>query len=76
MNNLIHFMNGGIGRVTRIVLGLVLVYLGLVTMGNSIAGYAVAIVGLLPIVMGIWGRCVLEFAFPQAKKVILTSEKP
>lgn len=68
MNGLIHFMNGGIGRVARIVLGLILVYLGLVTMGSSIAGYVVAAVGLLPIVMGIWGRCMLEFVFPQTKK--------
>lgn len=68
MNSLIHFMNGGIGRVTRIVLGLVLVYLGLVTMANSPAGYIVALVGLAPMVMGIWGRCLLEFVFPQARK--------
>lgn len=67
MKGLIHFMNGGIGRAARIVLGLALVYVGLVTLGNSIAGYVVAVVGLLPIVMGIWGRCMLEFVFPQAR---------
>lgn len=67
MENFLQFMNGGIGRIARIVLGLALIYLGLVTMGNTLAGYIVAIIGVLPMVMGIWGRCVVEFIFPQAQ---------
>ncbi len=67
MNGLIQFMNTTIGRLLRIVLGIVLLYVGLVTMGGTLAGYAVAVIGLLPIVMGIWGHCVLEFIFPQSK---------
>jgi hypothetical protein len=67
MNGLLSFMNGGIGRIVRIALGSLLVYVGLVPMGGSIAGYIVAAIGLLPIVMGLWGHCVLEFVMPKAK---------
>jgi hypothetical protein len=65
MNNLIHFMQSGIGRALRIVLGLVLVYLGLVVLGGT-TGIIVAVIGLLPIVMGIWGPCLLGFVFKPA----------
>ncbi len=67
MNALINFMNGGIGRAARVVLGLALVYSGLFLAGGGLAGYVVALIGFIPIAMGVWGRCLLEFAFPQAK---------
>jgi hypothetical protein len=54
------FMNTGIGRVLRIVLGLVLIYLGLVTLGGA-GGAVLAVIGVVPIVMGLWGRCLVEF---------------
>jgi len=62
MSGLITFMNGTLGRVLRIVLGLVLIYLGLTVVGGT-AGIIVAIIGLVPIVMGAWGKCLLQFAF-------------
>lgn len=62
MSGLITFMNGTLGRVLRIVLGLVLIYLGLAVVGGT-AGIIVAIIGLVPIVMGAWGRCLLQFVF-------------
>jgi hypothetical protein len=62
MSGLITFMNGTLGRVLRIVLGLVLIYLGLAVVGGT-AGIIVAIIGLVPIVMGAWGKCLLQFVF-------------
>ena len=67
MKALINFMNGAVGRAVRVLLGLVLVYIGLFALGGGLAGYVVALIGVVPIVMGLWGRCLLEFAFPQAK---------
>jgi len=65
MKELINFMQSGWGRVLRVVLGLVLVYVGWVVLGGTV-GIIVAIVGLLPIVMGIWGPCLLGFVFKPA----------
>jgi Inner membrane protein YgaP-like, transmembrane domain len=67
MKTLIEFMNGGLGRTARIVLGLALVYVGLVALSGTLAGYVIAIVGLAPIVLGFWGRCLLELMAPQTK---------
>ncbi len=67
MNGLIHFMNGMWGRAVRVVLGLVLIYVGLVTLSASTVGIILALVGLVPIVMGLWGHCLLEFIFRQPK---------
>lgn len=64
MNGLIGFMNGGIGRAARIVLGLALIALGLLSIQGTV-GVVVAIVGLVPLVMGIWGRCLLELVAPK-----------
>ncbi len=65
MNALVEFMNTGAGRALRIVLGIALVYLGLAVVGGT-AGLILAVVGLAPIVMGIWGRCLLELVAPKA----------
>lgn len=59
MKTLVNFMNSIAGRAARIVLGLALVYVGLVSVGGT-TGYVVAVIGLLPIALGLWGRCVLE----------------
>lgn len=68
MQSLIHFMNTWVGRLARIALGLALIYAGLVVLGGT-AGLLVAVIGLLPLVMGIVGRCLLQFVFPQPKQV-------
>lgn len=60
MSAFINFMNGGIGRAARIVLGLALIYVGLVTLGGT-TGYIVAAVGIVPIILGVSGRCLVEF---------------
>ncbi len=59
MKSLFTFMDSGLGRVSRILLGLVLIYAGLGVVGGT-AGLVVAIVGLVPIVMGVWGHCLFE----------------
>lgn len=64
MNGLINFMQGSVGRVLRVVLGLALVYIGLALVGG-IAGIVIAVIGLLPIAMGVWGPCLLGFIFKQ-----------
>ena len=64
MNGLIGFMNGGIGRATRIILGLALIALGILSIQGTV-GTVVAVIGLVPLVMGIWGRCLLEVVSPK-----------
>ena len=62
MTGLIKFMQGNLGRGLRVVLGLGLIYLGLAVVGGA-AGIALAIVGLLPVAMGVWGPCLVGFVF-------------
>ncbi len=62
MNTLIRFMQDNVGRAARVILGLALIGLGLVVIGGTL-GTILAIVGLLPIVMGVWGPCLLGFFF-------------
>ena len=59
MSNLIQFFNGGFGRVLRVALGVALIWYGLLVLGGT-AGAVVALIGLVPIGLGVWGRCLLE----------------
>lgn len=59
MKRLIQFMNGVWGRAARVFLGLALIWYGLFALGG-IAGAIIAVVGLLPIALGLAGRCALE----------------
>lgn len=59
MEGLVRFMNGTTGRALRVVLGLVLIYLGLAVIGGT-TGLVVAVIGLLPIALGLWGKCILQ----------------
>jgi len=65
MKGLVDFMQGTFGRLLRVVLGLALVYVGLAVVGGT-AGIVVAVIGLLPIAMGVWGPCLLGFVFKSA----------
>lgn len=67
MKTLVSFMNGSLGRAARFVLGLTLIYAGLFSLQGGITGFAVAVVGLVPIAMGFWGRCLLEIVTPRAR---------
>ncbi|MFA7297342.1 MAG: DUF2892 domain-containing protein [Dehalococcoidia bacterium] len=64
MDALVQFMNGPLGRLARVVLGVALIVYGLMVMGGT-AGYVVAAVGLLPIALGAAGRCMVEFIAPK-----------
>lgn len=61
MSGFIGFMNGPLGRGARILAGAALVYCGLAVLGGT-TGYIVAAAGVVPIVMGASGKCLLEFA--------------
>ena len=52
-------MNTVAGRAVRVILGLALIYIGLMVMGGT-TGMIVAVVGLVPVLLGATGRCVLE----------------
>jgi hypothetical protein len=65
MKSSIDFMQGNLGRVLRVVLGLALIYVGLAVVGGA-AGIIIAVIGVLPIAMGVWGPCLLGFAFKSA----------
>ena len=60
-------MEGPFGRVLRVVLGVFLIYLGLGRM-SGIGGGVVAVAGLLPIAMGLWGPCLVHLAVRRQKR--------
>ena len=59
MNKFIDFMEGPRGRTLRIVFGLVLAYVGLYRMSGT-EGAVVALAAAVPIVMGLWGPCLVR----------------
>ena len=66
MDKFFAFMEGPTGRALRIVLGIALIYLGLVQIGGA-GGRILAFAGLLPIVMGAWGPCLVNLAIHRFK---------
>ena len=62
MNPFIKFMASTAGRVTRVVAGLVLVLWGLLGIGGT-AGIVVAIIGLVPLLAGLFDFCVFAPLF-------------
>ena len=63
MNPLVKFMASSAGRITRIVAGIVLVALGLLVMHGSVGGIIIAIVGLVPLLAGLFDFCVFAPLF-------------
>ena len=62
MAGFLDFMRSGVGRILRIVLGLVLIWLGLMgPLAGSTGGAIVAVIGVVPIVIGVWGPCLVQF---------------
>ena len=51
------FMSSAAGRILRIVVGLVMIGLGVRT--GTTGGYILAILGLVPLALGIFNWCVL-----------------
>jgi hypothetical protein len=66
MASIITFMNDGIGRSLRFLLGVGLIVYGLLGLG-SIVGALVAAIGLVPIALAVWGHCLLEPFAPHSR---------
>ena len=56
----IAFMNGTVGRAARVGLGVALIVYGALYLGGSV-GWALAAVGVVPIVLGGAAKCLIEF---------------
>lgn len=67
MDKFFEVMEGPVGRVLRVVLGVVLIYLGLGRM-SGMGGRIVALAGLLPIAMGLWGPCLVHLAVRRLRR--------
>ncbi len=63
MNPFISFMASTAGRITRIVAGLVLVALGLFVVNNTVVGIILIVVGLVPLLAGLFDFCVFAPLF-------------
>ena len=65
MNPFIRFMVSTAGRITRIVAGIALVLWGLTGLSGA-AGLSVAVIGLVPLLAGLFDFCVFAplFGFP------------
>ena len=62
MNALFGFLASPAGRMTRIIAGLGLILVGLLALGG-IWGWILAIVGLVPLLAGLFDRCVFAPLF-------------
>jgi len=67
MDKFFAFMEGAFGRALRIVLGLVLIYFGLMQL-DGVGGRVLAFAGLVPIAMGAWGPCLVNMAIHRFKR--------
>jgi hypothetical protein len=80
MNAFFSFIASPAGRVTRIVAGLALILIGLLALGG-IWGWILAIVGLVPLLAGLFDRCVfaplfgLPFVGPSLRQALQDKEK-
>ncbi|MGE3961091.1 MAG: DUF2892 domain-containing protein [Dehalococcoidia bacterium] len=59
MSALVGFMNGPVGRLARVALGVAIIITAFTAMSGT-AGWIVAAVGLVPIALGVSGRCLIE----------------
>ena len=62
MNPFVKFMASTAGRITRVVAGIVLVALGLLVLKGT-GGIILAVVGLVPLVAGLFDFCVFAPLF-------------
>ena len=62
MNPFVKFMASTTGRIVRIVAGVVLIVVGVWVIGGT-AGIIVAIVGLVPLLAGVFDFCVFAPLF-------------
>ena len=71
MNPFVKFMVSPAGRITRIIAGIVLIVLGLLVV-HGVGGAILIVVGLLPLVAGLFDFCVFAplFGAPLSGKQI------
>ena len=62
MNPFVKWMASSAGRITRVLAGIVLVALALLVI-HGVAGWIVAIVGLVPLLAGLFDFCVFAPLF-------------
>jgi hypothetical protein len=80
MNAFFGFIASPAGRVTRIIAGLALILIGLLAVGG-IWGWILAIVGLVPLLAGLFDRCVfaplfgLPFVGPSLRQALQGKEE-
>ncbi len=80
MNAFFSFMASTAGRLTRIIAGLALILIGLLALGG-IWGWILAIVGLVPLLAGLFDRCVfaplfgLPFVGPRLREALQSTEE-
>jgi hypothetical protein len=63
MNPFVKFMASPAGRITRIVAGLVLIALGLFVVHSTIGTIILVVVGLVPLLAGLFDFCVFAPLF-------------
>jgi hypothetical protein len=63
MNPFATFMASPAGRIIRIVAGIVLIALGLLAVHNTVGSIVLVLVGLLPLVAGLFDFCVFAPLF-------------
>jgi len=75
MKAVFRFLASSVGRAVRAVAGLALIVVGLAVVGGAI-GWILAIVGLVPLLAGVFDRCVfaplfgLPFAGPRLRQAL------
>jgi hypothetical protein len=62
MNPFVKFMASPAGRITRVVAGVIIIALGLLVM-HGVGGIIVAVVGLVPLLAGLFDFCVFAPLF-------------
>ncbi len=74
MNPFVKFMSSPSGRITRIIAGIALIMIGLLAV-HGLGGTILAIVGLLPLVAGLFDFCVFAplFGAPLSGKQVRSS---
>ncbi len=75
MNPFVKFMSSPIGRITRIIAGIALIMIGLLVV-HGLGGTILAIVGLIPLVAGLFDFCVFAplFGAPLSGKQVRSSD--
>jgi type IV secretory pathway VirB2 component (pilin) len=75
MNGLFRFLASSSGRAARIVAGIVLILVGLIWIQGTL-GWIVAVIGLVPLLAGVFDKCVfaplfgLPFAGPRLRSAL------